>query len=152
MSNWPCCTSIVFFDRLNRSDSLLSTISECMRVVTHLFTHAPRFTTTAQPHPVAVPDQKIVCLYADGGAYFDAEEGTWHYIVQQLDEGGKGGWGMSHFSLHSPTPFGPWQPNALNPVVHGGQLWSKICAGVGKHCPGAMVDEGTPQIVTKVGC
>ena len=43
-----------------------------------------------QPYPVAVPDQKTVCLYADGGAYFDSEEGTWHYIVQQLDEGGKG--------------------------------------------------------------
>lgn len=57
---------------------------------------------------------------------------------------------MSHFSLHSPTPFGLWQPNARNPVVTGGQLWSKICAGAGKHCPVAMVDEGTPQIVDKV--
>ncbi len=41
-------------------------------------------------------------------------------------------------------------PNAANPVVKGGQLWSQICSGKNKHCsPNDTVDEGTPDIVMK---
>jgi hypothetical protein len=40
-----------------------------------------------------------------------------------------------------------WQADAHNPVVTGGSLFSRICAGSGKHCTPGTVDEGTPQIV-----
>jgi hypothetical protein len=61
-----------------------------------------------------------------------------------------GGWTLSHFSTQGVSPFAKWLADPMNPVVRGGQLFSKICAGAGKHCPVGMVDEGTPEIVEKV--
>ena len=31
----------------------------------------------------------------------------------------------------------------------GGELWSQICAGNGKHCTVDTTDEGTPDIIEK---
>jgi hypothetical protein len=103
------------------------------------------------PSIVVRPDEVVTCMFADGSAIFDAPTNTWHYIVQVLDVGNKGGWQLSHFSRVGNCPLGPWTPNAHNPVVHGGQLFDQICAGAGKHCEVGMVDEGTPEIVEKVG-
>ena len=36
-------------------------------------------------------------------------------------------------------------------MVVGGELWSQICSGEGKHCPPDTHDEGTPEIVRKDG-
>ena len=47
------------------------------------------------------------------------------------------------------TYLGLWNINDANPVVVGGDLWSKICSGKGKHCPEDTHDEGTPEIVGK---
>ena len=44
---------------------------------------------------------------------------------------------------------GEWVYNKANPVVTGGQLWSQICDGTGKHCTKGFHDEGTPEIVCK---
>ena len=100
------------------------------------------------------PDQIISCMYADGSAYFDLETMTWHYLVQELDVGNKGGWMLSHFTFNAtqdPTSgIQMWRPNPNNPVVQGGALFNQICNGTGKHCQVGMVDEGTPQIVEKL--
>jgi hypothetical protein len=72
------------------------------------------------------------------------------HVLQVLPVRGKGGWQMSHFSCQGESPLQPWQPNAHNPVVGNGQLFSKICAGEGKHCQPGMGDEGTPEIVEKM--
>lgn len=107
--------------------------------------------TWSLPHPVAEPDLTTVCMYADGSAFFDAQAGRWHYLVQQLEVRGAGGWTLAHFSTSTPDPFGVWTADAANPVVRGGQLFGTICAGAGKHCHVGTVDEGTPQIVEKAG-
>lgn len=107
--------------------------------------------TWTPPSVLVKPDEVTTCIYADGSGFFDAETQTWHYIVQVLDVGNVGGWMLCHFYLAGPKPFGQWQPNPNNPVVKGGQLFNQICAGTGKHCQVGMVDEGTPEIVEKVG-
>ena len=98
------------------------------------------------------PDQVVSCMFADGSAFFDPATMTWHYLVQVLNVGGKGGWMLSHFTFNStqdPTVgIQVWAPNPNNPVVKGGELFNQIC-GNGKHCQRGMVDEGTPQIVEK---
>ena len=107
--------------------------------------------TWSAPQPVATPDLATVCMYADGGAIFDAAAQRWHYLVQSLAPGGAGGWALAHFYSASADPLGAWLANARNPVVTGGQLFNQICAGTGKHCDVGTVDEGTPDIVEKVG-
>ena len=89
----------------------------------------------------------------NGSGFFDSDTETWHYLVQSLDVDAKGGWQLSHFSFQSSggTPFGNWTPNPQNPVVRGGDLFSRICADAEKHCQVGMVDEGTPEIVEKLG-
>ena len=107
---------------------------------------------TSPPHPIAKPDEVATCIYADGSAFFNPATQTWHYLVQVLDVNATGGWMLAHFFLaNSPTPFGAWTANPRNPVVRGGDLFNRICAGPGKHCAPGMVDEGTPDIVEMAG-
>ena len=106
--------------------------------------------TWGPAHLFAQPDEVITCIYADGSAFYDASASTWHYLVHVLDVAAKGGWQLAHFSLAGPEPFGTWVADPHNPVVHSGALFSRICAGTGKHCQIGMIDEGTPQIVEKV--
>eukprot|EP01047_Picozoa_sp_COSAG01_P045956 COSAG01_NODE_4274_length_5190_cov_1.718916_5_plen_697_part_00 len=103
------------------------------------------------PHVIAKPDEVKYCIYADGSAFFDKEAQTWHYLVQVLDVDGKGGWQGAHFSLQGSSPFGTWVADKANPVIQSGSLWRRICAGGGKHCKVGMIDEGTFDIVEKVG-
>jgi hypothetical protein len=110
-----------------------------------------RGTTWGAPSVIASPDEASTCIYADGGGFFDADTGVWHYLVQVLGAGANVSWGLAHFSRTGASPLGAWAPNARNPVVRGGDLFNKICAGAGKHCEVGMVDEGTPEIVEKVG-
>src|SRR4051794_40246950 len=42
---------------------------------------------------------------------------------------------------------GNWTANPTNPVVTGGELWSRICSRSGAHCSTGTVDEGTPDII-----
>ena len=108
------------------------------------------------------------CALVDGAAFWDAPTRTWHYLSQCLAPPdackGCGGWQLCHYST-LPGEANPaaarWRPSfnpsaGGAPSVAGGQLWSAICAGKGKHCSvkgGAdnvgTVDEGTPQIVKK---
>eukprot|EP01116_Phalansterium_solitarium_P006220 TRINITY_DN18525_c0_g1_i1.p1 TRINITY_DN18525_c0_g1~~TRINITY_DN18525_c0_g1_i1.p1 ORF type:complete len:544 (+),score=170.09 TRINITY_DN18525_c0_g1_i1:155-1786(+) len=95
-----------------------------------------------------VPNTASECALVDGAAYFDAEESTWHYLSQCIAR--SGGWSMCHYSAWGSDPMSiTWTPNPANPVVRGGQLFSQICAGSGKHCLTDTVDEGTPDIVSK---
>ena len=103
------------------------------------------------PAPLASPDGVRVCQFADGGAIFDEAAQRWHYLVQSLAPGGAGGWALAHFTSATADALGAWLADARNPVVTGGQLFSQICAGAGKHCAVGTVDEGTPDIVEKVG-
>mmetsp|Transcript_24196 Transcript_24196/g.63182 ORF Transcript_24196/g.63182 Transcript_24196/m.63182 type:complete len:410 (-) Transcript_24196:159-1388(-) len=88
------------------------------------------------------------CTLTDGGAYYDAQNMTWHYLSQCMGTTFSG-WGMCHYSRKGQTPLGLFTPNPHNPVVRGGQLFGSICGGAGKHCPIGTHDEGTPQIVFK---
>ena len=86
------------------------------------------------------------CALADGHAYWDADTGTWHYLVQMLKS--DGAWNIDHFSLQSANPMASFVADLANPVVKGGALWSAIC-GQGKSCPSGTIDEGTPEISLK---
>ena len=101
------------------------------------------------PSALATPDAVRTCQYADGSAYFDAGSATWHYLAQVNTIGV--GWELAHFYRSGVSPLGAWTPNSANPVVRSGQLFGQICAGRSKHCTVGTVDEGTPQIVEKVG-
>jgi hypothetical protein len=78
----------------------------------------------------------------DGSAYFDEDTGRWHYITQCMAADKR--WKMCHFYRDAESPLGEFTPNQINPVVHPGQLWRKICDG--KNCPNGIYDEGTPEI------
>ena len=104
--------------------------------------------TWTNPHPVAVPDAaEGTCIYADGAAFYDSQEGRWHYLCQVLFTNATAGWQLSHFSSSAANPLEEaWVPNPHNPVVTSGALWSKICSGSRKHCQVGMVDEGTSNV------
>jgi hypothetical protein len=106
--------------------------------------------TWGKPDFFLIPDEKTTCIFADGSAFFDEETITWHYLTQALAPKGVGGWTLNHFTLQGREPFGTWTANSHNPVVRGGALFAKICAGNQKHCEVGTADEGTPQIVEKV--
>jgi hypothetical protein len=89
------------------------------------------------------------CMVTDGGAFYDAETDVWHALYQCLGKPNSGGWKLCHYTKPGASPFGAFTPDAANPSVKGGQLWSQICSGSGKACPSSMVDEGTTQIIGK---
>jgi hypothetical protein len=105
--------------------------------------------TWSDPVTIAapVPNSPSECILMDGGAFFDEETQTWHYLSQCL--GRDSHWNLCHYSRSGRNPMGPFVANPKNPVVIGGQLWSKICSGTGKHCPPGTIDEGTPDVVEK---
>jgi hypothetical protein len=88
------------------------------------------------------PDE---CALVDGAGYYHA--GVWHYLSQCKARSDS--WSLCHYhtSGSNPAAGGLWTRNPSNPVVRGGQLWSQICSGKGKHCAKNTVDEGTPEIV-----
>jgi hypothetical protein len=49
---------------------------------------------------------------------------------------------MCHYYLQGSNPLSSWSSDPANPVVRGGQLFSKICAGTGKHCTGTKLGLG----------
>lgn len=89
------------------------------------------------------------CAVLDGSTYYDASVGVWHILAQCLDLQSAGGWSLCHYTRRSSSPLGPFLADRANPVVRGGQLWSRICAGADKSCPPGVVDEGTPDIFAK---
>jgi len=96
---------------------------------------------------VAEPNQAAgECALLDGRAFWDADTGTWHYLAQMLTSNAT--WAIDHFTRSNPSPLGAFTPDAANPVIKSGALWSKIC-GSGKSCPAGTADEGTPEISMK---
>ena len=87
------------------------------------------------------------CMIVDGGAFYDQDNDTWHYLGQCIGVGT--GWDLCHYTKNGSSPMGLFARDSHNPVVRGGQLWANICKGEGKSCPTNMVDEGTPQIIGK---
>lgn len=107
--------------------------------------------TWSDPVMVAEPgDSKAGdgCMVLDGSAYYDADAAIWHLLAQCLDTGDKG-WALCHYTRRSASPLGSFTADSANPVVRGGQIWSRLCLGPGKACPPTTLDEGTPEIVTK---
>jgi len=104
--------------------------------------------TWSKPFTVANPPDAPwgECTLMDGCGYFDTQTITWHYLSQCV---GSGRWNLCHYYRQSDSPTGPWIPNSNNPVVKGGELWSRICNGSSKHCSPGTIDEGTPEIVMK---
>lgn len=106
--------------------------------------------TWSLPAVVALPGSGTFenCAALDGSPFYDSETGWWHYLAQCI--GSNKRWSICHYSRAGPNPMsGVFTPNPKNPVIKGGQLWSQICAGKGKHCTLTMYDEGTPEIVQK---
>ena len=99
--------------------------------------------------PSSSPSAPDYCEVVDGGAFFDTESNVWHYLAQCVNP--PTDWSMCHYTRMGHSPLGSFEPDLANPVVVGGQLWSKICGGNGKACPTTMKDEGTPQIFRRNG-
>ena len=92
------------------------------------------------------------CAAVDGSTYFDPGTHTWHLLSQCLTVQDAGGWSLCHFTRAGESPLGPFVPDPHNPVVRGGELWSRICNGAGKACnPAKTHDEGTPDITEMRG-
>ncbi|MGK2912319.1 MAG: hypothetical protein ACSLE1_21365 [Sphingobium sp.] len=89
------------------------------------------------------------CNALDGSTYFDEATDTWHILSQCLAKNEASLWSLCHYTRRSKSPMGKFQPDTGNPVVRGGSLWSRICAGTNKSCPIATQDEGTPEILGK---
>ena len=81
------------------------------------------------------------CAAVDGTAFFDAPTTTWHLVFQCLARTGP--WSICHATRHSADPAGPFVIDA-RPAVTGGSLVKQM-----RLTP--FVDEGTPQIVAKIG-
>lgn len=84
------------------------------------------------PNSFLVPQEgsPYECMGGDGGAYFDAVKGVWHYLYQCLDR--RGVWSGCHMFLQAndpvTAPAASWQQSPANPVIAGGSLWSRICS------------------------
>ncbi|WP_294137536.1 hypothetical protein [Sphingobium sp.] len=89
------------------------------------------------------------CNALDGSTYFDQTTGTWHILSQCLTKNEASLWSLCHYSRRGDSPMGRFRPDKGNPVVRGGALWSRICAGKNKSCPVTTQDEGTPEILGK---
>ena len=89
------------------------------------------------------------CAVLDGSGYFDANTGIWHLLAQCSDDRNQGGWAMCHYFRRAASPMGRFTPDPDNPVVKGGDLWSRICDQAGSTCPSTTVDEGTPEIIAQ---
>jgi len=89
------------------------------------------------------------CNALDGSTYFDQDTGTWHILSQCLTKHEASLWSLCHYSRRDGSPMGKFVADKRNPVVRGGALWSRICAGKNKSCPVTTQDEGTPEIIGK---
>lgn len=103
-------------------------------------------TTAVNPGASAAGDG---CAILDGSSFYDAGTHTWHMLAQCMASFNVGGWSLCHYTRAAESPVGRFKPDPANPVVRGGGLWSRICAGRGKVCPVSTHDEGTPDIVEK---
>ena len=88
------------------------------------------------------------CAVLDGASYYDRPARTWHILAQCLARGNVGGWSLCHYIREDTSPIGRFTADRANPIVRGGGLWSRICAGA-KACPSTTVDEGTPDILER---
>ncbi|MBO9668561.1 MAG: hypothetical protein J7501_17315, partial [Bdellovibrio sp.] len=99
--------------------------------------------------PVVVAEPQVSygeCALADGYAFYDSEQSTWHYLAQVLTTSGQ--WNTSHFSLNGDNPLARFARDSANPVISSGSLWKQIC-GAQTACPNGTAEEGTPEILYK---
>lgn len=91
------------------------------------------------------------CAATDGDAWYDATAKRWHYLFQCL--AGTGGWNGCHVTRDGSDPMGAFGAAHANPVLHGGDLWKKICVSPSARCvsipggAGKVFDEGTFDVV-----
>lgn len=88
------------------------------------------------------------CAATDGGVYYNSTENKWHYIFQCAARDGI--WNGCYLERQGIDPMGAFTENVTNPVIHNGDLWSRICTN-GTNCAaissGKRVgDEGTFDI------
>lgn len=108
---------------------------------------------------VKVLEPSSSCPYiTDGDFIYDSENNKWRCIIQTYYTS-QNAWSMSYFERAGSNPMGTFTtPSGFtNPAVDNKEIWSQITTSYGRHCvdiPGGtnlVYDEGTPQIVTKVG-
>lgn len=133
----------------NTTPSYCESVIDLFRIVVRQSEDQGRSWSEASIVAEPVPNTPSECALVDGSAMYDSETNTWHYLSQCIAR--TGGWNMCHYFSISNTPMNTstWQTDPNNPVVYGGELFSQICAGSGKHCSPNTVDEGTPDIVEK---
>lgn len=87
------------------------------------------------------------CMGTDGGAFYDEQEQTWHYLFQCLDRNFV--WNGCHLQYKGtdPTQSSPssWTGTG-NPVIRSGSLWSRICANPAAICH--LLPQKLPQYLT----
>lgn len=110
--------------------------------------------TWSSPIAIVDPGRSVrgdECAVLDGSVYYDDASSTWHLLAQCLDrdrDGTPALWALCHYTRKALSPLGRFEGDLANPVVEGGSLWSKICAGEHKACPVTTRDEGTPEILS----
>lgn len=110
--------------------------------------------TWSEPIPIVDPgrsEKGDECAVLDGSVHYDAASSTWHLLAQCLGRDRNGApalWALCHYTRKAFSPLGRFEGDAANPVVVGGSLWSRICAGGDKGCPVTTRDEGTPEILS----
>lgn len=111
--------------------------------------------------PVAVVQPTAGTAWAqmvtDGSFYYDATANKWRAILQTND--GANAWTMSYFERAGSDPMGAFTTPAgfSNPAVSAKEIWSQITTTAGRDAvdipagTNQVFDEGTPQIVGKIG-
>ncbi|MFT4211045.1 MAG: hypothetical protein QM626_04160 [Microbacterium sp.] len=96
-------------------------------------------------------------MVTDGTFWYDADADRWRALLQTND--GTNPWTISYFERAGSDPMGAFTtPEGFsNPGVDAKELWNQITTQAGKDSvdipggTGLVFDEGTPQIVEKVG-
>jgi hypothetical protein len=98
--------------------------------------------------PALLPGQSL-CSYVDASAQYVPQENQWYLLTQCLNKSGQHPeWDLCLLTRKATDPMGVFQPSQNNPVVRGGDLWSKICHLPQSGCSSQkIVDEGTPEFV-----
>jgi hypothetical protein len=90
-----------------------------------------------------MPNSATACANADGAVFYDPETTTWHAVFQCTDNRTLP-WGVCHATRRSSDPVGPWVVDPGQSVKRGAIL-QDLANLTG------WFDEGTPNIVEKVG-
>jgi len=154
----PGYTTYTTIDTYNNQWLFLSRIvehghEECSRGVKislELRTSSDKGVTFSAPVTLINADKNTPweCGATEGSLFFNQRENTWYLLVGCL---GRDGIGNGCLFTRKNDLLGKFIPDPENPILKGGQLWSRICIE-GSSCKKLVenkpiIDEGTFEIV-----